>query len=224
VTALGAIPANTNVALTNDAIPAGVLMPSARGTVPSGWLTCDGSLVSTTTYAALFAVVGHKYNGGVDPGAGQFRLPNLRRAFPAGVAASGTLSGTSRGASGGGPKAGAWNHSHGAGTLAAANHQHGAGTVTGPDHAHSHSLYMIDHNHSTTYTNQKVYKSTNSIVQYIVRNNFSNGCGNIGLGGGITGSGAVGMGGASDFAAPGLTGTTGTENPATQFMDYLIKT
>lgn len=44
--------------------------------VEPGWLLCNGALVSTTTYANLFAAVGHLYNGGVDPGGGQFRLPN----------------------------------------------------------------------------------------------------------------------------------------------------
>lgn len=31
---------------------------SSRPTAPGGWLACDGSAVSRTTYAALFAAIG----------------------------------------------------------------------------------------------------------------------------------------------------------------------
>lgn len=42
---------------TPAAVPAGVVVPSAAISLPSGWLTCDGSAVSRATYAALFAAV-----------------------------------------------------------------------------------------------------------------------------------------------------------------------
>lgn len=50
------------------------------GGIPTGWLLCDGSSVSETTYSALFAVIGHSFGG--DPGGGNFRLPDLRQRFP----------------------------------------------------------------------------------------------------------------------------------------------
>ena len=59
-------------------IPAGAMMDFGGVNLPSGFLWCDGSLVDTTTYADLFAALGHEYNGGVDPGGGQFRLPDFR--------------------------------------------------------------------------------------------------------------------------------------------------
>ena len=43
-------------------------------------LVCDGSTVSEVTYAALFAVVGIKWNTGGEPG-GEFRLPDFRGKF-----------------------------------------------------------------------------------------------------------------------------------------------
>src|SRR3972149_2717768 len=46
-------------------------------TAPSGWLLCDGSFVSTTTYADLFALLGHAFNGGTDPLAGTLKVPGL---------------------------------------------------------------------------------------------------------------------------------------------------
>jgi microcystin-dependent protein len=42
-------------------------------TVPAGYLLCDGSAVSRTTYAALFAVIGTKYGAG--DGSTTFTLP-----------------------------------------------------------------------------------------------------------------------------------------------------
>ncbi len=42
---------------TNAIIPAGTVWDSASLTTPSGWLTCDGTAVSRTTYASLFAAV-----------------------------------------------------------------------------------------------------------------------------------------------------------------------
>lgn len=42
--------------------------------VPTGWLSCDGSAVSRTTYAKLFGVVGTAYGPG--DGSTTFNLPN----------------------------------------------------------------------------------------------------------------------------------------------------
>ena len=53
-------------------------------TAPTGWLLCDGSVVSQTTYAALYAVIGAFYNTGGE-GADNFRLPNFDGRAPIGV-------------------------------------------------------------------------------------------------------------------------------------------
>ena len=50
---------------------------------PTGWLICDGSVVSTSTYAALYAVIAHIYAS--DPGGGNFTLPNFSNRFPYGA-------------------------------------------------------------------------------------------------------------------------------------------
>ena len=53
------------------------------GSVPVGWLICDGSLVSATTYANLFAVIGNSYTKYPNvPVAGSFYLPDLTYAIP----------------------------------------------------------------------------------------------------------------------------------------------
>jgi microcystin-dependent protein len=47
----------------------------SQATPPSGFLECDGTAVSRSTYAALFAVVGTTY--GIGDGSTTFNVPNL---------------------------------------------------------------------------------------------------------------------------------------------------
>ena len=55
--------------------PVGIVMFWTNSTAPSGWLVCDGSAVSRTTYADLFAVVGTTFGEG--DGSTTFNLPSL---------------------------------------------------------------------------------------------------------------------------------------------------
>ena len=52
-------------------------------TPPTGWLLCDASAVSRTTYAALFAVISTTF--GVGDGSTTFNLPDFRGRIPVGV-------------------------------------------------------------------------------------------------------------------------------------------
>ena len=52
----------------------GIIADFAGPTAPSGWLICDGRLISRTTYAKLFAVIGEYWGAG--DGTTTFRLPN----------------------------------------------------------------------------------------------------------------------------------------------------
>lgn len=119
----------------NIGVPPGVISPYGGSSAPANWLLCDGSAVSRTTYAALFAVVGTTF--GVGDGSTTFNLPDLRQRFPLGKAASGT--GSTLGGTGG-------NIDH---THSVPAHFHGMGT--GSDFnitaggAHTHS---IDHDHA----------------------------------------------------------------------------
>jgi microcystin-dependent protein len=63
--------------------PVGMISPYSGTTAPSGWLIADGSTVSQTTYAALYAITGHTF--GTDPGSGNFILPNLKGRIPVGI-------------------------------------------------------------------------------------------------------------------------------------------
>jgi microcystin-dependent protein len=69
------------------ASPVGTLVAFGGATAPSGWLICDGSAVSRTTYGSLFGVVGTFY--GTGDGSTTFNLPDLRGRVAAGYAASG---------------------------------------------------------------------------------------------------------------------------------------
>ena len=55
----------------------------AQGSLPDGWLICNGSNVSRTTYANLFAAIGTKYGSG--NGSTTFTLPNLNAKFVEGT-------------------------------------------------------------------------------------------------------------------------------------------
>src|SRR5207302_11385946 len=48
----------------------------STSTAPTGFLLCDGSAVSRTTYTALFAVIGTTYGSG--DGSTTFNVPDLR--------------------------------------------------------------------------------------------------------------------------------------------------
>lgn len=47
--------------------------------VPTGWMACDGQLLSTATYPQLFAVIGNRFGG---DGVSTFALPDVRGRAP----------------------------------------------------------------------------------------------------------------------------------------------
>jgi len=79
---LASVPYAYKAESSNDSIPAGVIMIWATNTPPSGWLLCDGSAVSRTTYASLFSIIGSTYGAG--DGSTTFNLPNMQGRVPVG--------------------------------------------------------------------------------------------------------------------------------------------
>lgn len=69
-------------------LPAGMVQYFANSTVPTGWLMCDGSAVSRTTYADLFSAISTVY--GTGDGSTTFNLPDLRGQFIRGWANTST--------------------------------------------------------------------------------------------------------------------------------------
>lgn len=83
--------------LTNDgssaswavAVPIGTIEYYGGSYAPSGWLVCDGSAISRTTYADLFSAIGDIYGEG--DGETTFNLPDLIDKFPQGNTTVGTV-------------------------------------------------------------------------------------------------------------------------------------
>jgi microcystin-dependent protein len=63
--------------------PAGVVLPFAGDTAPSGWAICDGSTISRTEYPELFAALGTIWGEG--DGSTTFHLPDMRGRFMRGT-------------------------------------------------------------------------------------------------------------------------------------------
>lgn len=68
--------------------PTGSIIAFAGNTLPDGYLLCDGSKVSRTTYKKLFDVIGTTYGAG--DGKTTFTLPNLIDRFLEGSSAAGS--------------------------------------------------------------------------------------------------------------------------------------
>lgn len=71
----------------NYALPVGSILPWAGSVLPGGFLTCNGSAVSRTTYAALFSIISTSFGSG--DGSTTFNLPNITAGL---TVASGTVS------------------------------------------------------------------------------------------------------------------------------------
>lgn len=99
-----------------DGVLAGFIQMYGAASAPTGWLLCDGSAVSRSTYATLFALIGTTYGSG--DGGTTFNVPDLRDKF---VVGAGTT--YANAATGGSKDAALPSHTHTA-------------TVTDPGHSH----------------------------------------------------------------------------------------
>lgn len=74
----------TNVYLADSGFatlstPAGIIVPFGGTSSPTGWLMCDGSAVSRSTYSTLYSAIGTSWGAG--DGVTTFNVPDLRGAF-----------------------------------------------------------------------------------------------------------------------------------------------
>ena len=72
-----------------DGFAVGDVKSAAYAAAPTNWLLCDGSAVSRTTYATLFAKIGTTYGAG--NGTSTFNLPNGQQRVPMGAGSGGGL-------------------------------------------------------------------------------------------------------------------------------------
>lgn len=114
---------NTAVATTafvvQNSIPTGGIMMWSTASAPTGFLLCNGSAISRTAYAALFAVIGTTF--GVGDNSTTFNLPNYNNRTPVGAGGLYAL-----GATGGSKDATVVSHTHTATSV-----------VTDPGHNHT---------------------------------------------------------------------------------------
>jgi len=122
-------------------MPVGSISAYAGSAAPQGWLKCDGSAVSRTTYSTLFGVIGTTYGAGDQ--STTFNLPDLRNEFIRGRPDSRAI---------GSKVAGSYlAHTHGVNDPGHAHeftpvaHTHG---ITDP--GHDHTAYQTAHNHTIT--------------------------------------------------------------------------
>jgi len=198
-------------------VPTAALIPFAGTTAPEGFLLCDGSAVSRTAYAALFARIGTTYGPG--DGATTFNLPDLRgRAIVGKDDMGGVAAGRITGASGvDGESLGATGGEevHTLTTTEMPSHDHG---VVDPGHSHAIS-------------------SSLSVSSFVPTAGFGGGpqsgvlSGN-GPGGGTVGPipSAVNLSVTAGASATGITVTTSGDGEAHNnvqpsiILNYLIKT
>ena len=131
-------------------VPAGVFVPYAGETAPAGWLLCDGSAVSRTTYAALFAAVGTAY--GTGDGSTTFNLPDMRgeflrgwdngRGIDSGRALGSSQNGQNQSHAHSGNASSAGSHSHTASSSSSGSHSHSGSAASGGSHSHSFSSIL----------------------------------------------------------------------------------
>lgn len=122
-------------------MPAGAVLDHAGSAAPAGWLICDGSAVSRSTYAALFAAIGTGWGSG--DGSTTFNVPDLRGRTSVGAGAAPGLTARSLAAAGG-------EETHALSGAELAAHNHG---ISDPGHnhvdpGHAHGVTDPGHNHS----------------------------------------------------------------------------
>jgi len=77
ISGFGTVPVGCVISYGGDALGNGVSLQA------QGWLFCDGSTISRTTYSTLFAVIGTRHGGG--DGNTTFNLPDYRGRFQRGT-------------------------------------------------------------------------------------------------------------------------------------------
>ena len=155
-----------------------VAWSGSASSLPTGYFLCDGSAISRTTYAALYAVVGTTHGSG--NGSTTFNIPDLRDRFVVGASSSG---GYSVGNTGGSKDAVLVSHTHNL-----QNHVHGINLTTNDPGNHSHGIpkgrggsqASISHYvaNTTVEQTQGTFSTTSSTVNISISGTSGNNSGN----------------------------------------------
>jgi microcystin-dependent protein len=109
----------TTAFVQQNGVPTGSLLMWSLASAPTGFLLCNGSAVSRSTYASLYAVIGTTFGSG--DGSTTFNLPDYRNNMPIGAGST-----YSAGSTGGSADAIVVSHTHTATSV-----------VTDPGHFHT---------------------------------------------------------------------------------------
>ena len=119
---LPSIPLELLPSTVTGMMPIGGIIPWPTDVAPANFLPCEGGYYSTTTYAALYAVLGTRYGAG----SGTFRVPDYRGYFLRG-----------------------WSHTSGVDPDASSRTNRGDGT-SGDNVGTAQGTQNLAHTHSTT--------------------------------------------------------------------------
>jgi microcystin-dependent protein len=173
--------------------PPGLIMAFAGTSAPPGYVMCDGSSYSTTTFAALFNVIGTTYGSGV----GTFAVPDLRGKVVVGAISAFSPS-FPLGTTGG-------EYTHQLSLTELASHTH---SVTSPNHTHS----ATDSGHTHTVTNafnQTIQGLQTGGATYFLPAQISTGVGNANITVGASSAGIT------------TTNSNGSNTPHNNIQPYL---
>jgi microcystin-dependent protein len=156
--------------VASPGVPTGSLFPYAGSSAPTGYLLCDGSAVSRTTYATLFGVLSTTYGAG--NGSTTFNLPDLRGRMPLGAgtgvglnaSGTGTPSGTAQTARTAGQWGGEETHLLTSSEMPQHNHTGVTGYMSA-NASHAHTLQnLASSTGSTTYNIQDRLGASNTTL------------------------------------------------------------
>lgn len=178
--------------------PTGAMHMYGGTAAPTGWLLCDGSAVSRTTYADLFAAIGTQYGAG--DGSTTFNIPDLRGRVPVGLGTNASVN--ALGANDGQPVGNRRPHHRTTNSLAISN------TLGISDPGHSHNA------------------STNGSPPYTYL--FTNAAGNATDSGQRTSTNTTGISLTGGLSLTGAVGTNNgndaLDTPSFIVVNYIIKT
>ena len=190
---------NAYISVVSSGLSSGTIIMYVADILPAGWLLCDGSAVSRTTYSALFSAIGTTY--GTGNGSTTFNLPNMTGKMPIGVKSGGNVG--SLGATGG-----SFNHVH---QMGAHTHAQSHTHTIAHTHTISHS-HTIDHYHAVG-THQHPCDHTHSIPAHYHNVSGSAAFGNhthtTAISSGSSGSGRVRTNATPTSGSAGTTAATG---------------
>lgn len=163
-------------------LPIGCIQMFGGSAAPSGWLLCNGQLVSRTTYAALFTAISTSFGAG--DGSTTFAVPDLRNRFAVGAGTTGFS--VALGGTGGTKDAIVVEHTHTATCSTDGAHTHttniGGGSSggfprgdgspptavgTSSAGAHSHTITIANAGSSGTNQNLPPYLGMNYIIRAV---------------------------------------------------------